>query len=249
GRTRGAEPHRYYYRRYDYRQWTPWELVELDIAGDYLVPAAVGGRLYLFWPIFTEIPDESGNRTAAVPNLGISGVAVQTAKKRLKLQLAVSDYRQGKWTPKRVSRDFDESGVYDVELARKQYEFVPVDRSTIDGRFGVRYSGSSLDRAGKPVAWLQGAFDVSGCQGVPESTSFANNYVPVLRPERASVGDASIEAKWLEMSFRTDAPENDFALENRYASRERGPQVVSVLTQTPGLFRFTPAWQLSYLDR
>jgi len=31
GRTAGAEPHLYYYRRYDYRQWTPWEKVELDI--------------------------------------------------------------------------------------------------------------------------------------------------------------------------------------------------------------------------
>lgn len=41
GRTTGAEPHLYYYRRYDYRQWTPWEKVELDIQGDYLIPAVV----------------------------------------------------------------------------------------------------------------------------------------------------------------------------------------------------------------
>src|SRR6185503_16288249 len=48
-RTKGAEPHLYYHRRYDYRFWSPWEKVELDIQGDYLVPAVVGDRLYLFW--------------------------------------------------------------------------------------------------------------------------------------------------------------------------------------------------------
>ena len=26
---------------YDYRQWTPWEKVDLDIQGDYLIPAVV----------------------------------------------------------------------------------------------------------------------------------------------------------------------------------------------------------------
>src|SRR5947209_3574466 len=47
GRTAGAEPHLYYYRRYDYRQWTPWEKVELDIQGDYLIPAVLNKRLFL----------------------------------------------------------------------------------------------------------------------------------------------------------------------------------------------------------
>jgi len=46
GRTSGVEPHLYYYRRYDYRQWTPWEKVDLDIQGDYLIPAVVNKRLF-----------------------------------------------------------------------------------------------------------------------------------------------------------------------------------------------------------
>ena len=60
GRTTGAEPHLYYYRRFDYRQWTPWEKVDLDIQGDYLIPAVVNKRLFLFWPVFSEVPDEAG---------------------------------------------------------------------------------------------------------------------------------------------------------------------------------------------
>ncbi|HEY8459160.1 MAG TPA: neuraminidase-like domain-containing protein, partial [Blastocatellia bacterium] len=70
GRTRGAEPRLYYYRRYDYRQWTPWEKVPLDIQGDYLIPAVVNNRLFLFWPVFTETPDEAGNSAVKVPTPG-----------------------------------------------------------------------------------------------------------------------------------------------------------------------------------
>src|SRR5262245_57760087 len=108
GRTKGAEPHLYYYRRYDYRQWTPWEKVDLDIQGDYLVPAVVNKRLFLFWPIFTEVPDEEGNHSVSTPDINQSDVSLQPAKKQLKLQMAVSDYRQNKWTPKRVSKDFEQ---------------------------------------------------------------------------------------------------------------------------------------------
>ena len=109
GRTPGAEPHLYYYRRYDYRQWTPWEKVDLDIQGDYLVPAVVSKRLFLFWPVFTEVPDEAGNSTTVNfqgRHRAATTVDVDKAKKKLRLQMAVSDYRQGKWTPKRVSKDF-----------------------------------------------------------------------------------------------------------------------------------------------
>ena len=54
GRTRGI-PHIYYYRRWENSaDWTPWERVDLDIEGDYLIPVVWNQRLYLFWPIFTE---------------------------------------------------------------------------------------------------------------------------------------------------------------------------------------------------
>ncbi|MHC1764915.1 MAG: neuraminidase-like domain-containing protein [Verrucomicrobiia bacterium] len=68
GRTTGAEPHQYYYRRYDYRQWTPWEHIDLDIQGDYLVPAVINKRLFLFWPIFAEAADQAANQEVEVQN-------------------------------------------------------------------------------------------------------------------------------------------------------------------------------------
>jgi hypothetical protein len=135
----------YYYRRYDYRQWTPWEKVELDIQGDYLIPAVVNKRLFLFWPVFTEVPDEAKNISAMrMPTTGGEEFTPDRVQKRLKLQMAVSEYRQGKWTPKKVSTDFSESKPYDLEIVRKHYRFFLIDRRREGGDFCISYDGYSL---------------------------------------------------------------------------------------------------------
>jgi len=250
GRTPGAEPHIYYYRRYDYRQWTPWEKVDLDIQADYLVSAVVNKRLFLFWPVFTEVPDEDENATVNVPKADVDKASTFTpdrTTKRLKLQMAVSDYRQGKWTPKRVSKQYDESTTYEVEIVRKHYEFFPVDRSAIDGRFGVKYSGSSEDRSGNARAHLSGAFEIAGCKGVPELVSLPGSFRHVIRPERDSTGAHTSFLKWEELPFREDYPQEDFTFENSFAGLG-SLSLTPVLSQTPDIFKMTPPWHLSYLD-
>ena len=148
GRTAAAEPHLYYYRRYDYRQWTPWEKVELDIQGDYLIPAVVNKRLFLFWPVFTEVPDEATNSRMRVPVPGQKRFTPDQTSKKLRLQMAVSEYRQGKWTPKKVSKDFDESESYTAEIVKEHYRFYFIDRGDgPDGHVGIQYSGHSVGSA------------------------------------------------------------------------------------------------------
>ena len=154
GRTKGAEPHLYYYRFYDYRQWTPWVYVDLDIQGDYLIPAVVNTRLFLFWPVFTEVPDEAANDQTPYPDQSRSMPDLKAAKS-LRLQLAMSDYRQGKWPPKKVSKDFYQSTWHTVvDTVRKFYYFIPIDRSDIDGRFVVKFGGYSLGSDGNEWAPL-----------------------------------------------------------------------------------------------
>jgi hypothetical protein len=164
GRTPGAEPHRYYYRRYDYRQWTPWEQVDLDIQGEYLIPAVVNKRLFLFWPVFTEMPDDAANNAPVeIPAPGDRSAPVKPAVKRLRVQLAVSEYRQGAWTPKKVSKDFYQSSqATTVDIVHKFYRFFAIDRSAADGRFGIIFDGYSLGSNGVEKAGLQGAFEVAG---------------------------------------------------------------------------------------
>ncbi len=266
GRTPGAEPHRYYYRRYDYRQWTPWEKVELDIQGDYLIPAVVNSQLYLYWPVFTEVPDESGNNTVRVPAPGQTSFTPDKTKKKLRLQMAVSQYRQGQWTAKKVSKDFDESQPYEGEIAKKHYTFFPMDKSRAGGRFTIKYQGYSLDadassRANQSVmeapwsavkAGLYGEVDLSGCKGAQDLTFLPWDFkyvYPASRPESDSTGNRAVYSKWVERNFRHDSPQNDFTIDNAYAGLPASLRYAPVLMQTPEIFKVSPAWHFSYMDK
>jgi hypothetical protein len=199
GRTRGAEPHTYYYRRYDYRQWTPWEKVDLDIQGEYLIPAVVNKRLFLYWPVFTEVADAVGNDRVPIPR-DREPFDIQRTRKRLRLQLAVSEYRQGKWTPKRLSKDFGQNQRwhkkqlgdpepdpnnpewYDATDLVHNYTFLLVDRTDWHDRAYIAYWGVSLSSSihqpktlAEMLAYFlrhplsYGAFDLAGCEGVPKT--------------------------------------------------------------------------------
>lgn len=270
GRTSGAEPHLYYYRQFDYRQWTPWEKVDLDIQGDYLIPAMVNKRLYLFWPIFTEVPDEARNNVAVnVPSAG-SNAPLNPSYKKLKLQMAVSEFRQGAWTPKRISKDFALSqDSFHVEIVRKHYQFLVIE-STVDLKAGISYGGWSLGSDGIEKAWLNGIFNISSCNGAPElvrkdpliSGLFLE---PSISPDAKSTGIHPAFMKWVELGpfpMRDDYPEEDFTLISNFSNISstisthippwlliQPERNIPVLDRTPGLFSITPPWQTSYLDR
>lgn len=252
GRTPGAEPHLYWYRRFDYRQWTPWEKVELDIQGDYLVPAVVNRRLFLMWPVFTEIPDEAGNSTVKMPPLPgteESDFTPKPTQKRLKVELAVSEYRKGKWTPRRVSRDSDLSSIYEGEIIRRHYTFLPLDRPDTSGHFGIYYEGFSLDPELSPRkvrAAVAGAFEISGCRGVPERARRSGTFRHAIRPEPDSTGRDAAFMKWEEVEDRTGGNDLTFAALSPLVESMR---LTRVLGETPGVFRIAPPWHLSYFDR
>ena len=259
GRTPGAEPHLYYYRRYDYRQWTPWEKVDLDIQGDYLIPAVVNKRLFLFWPVFTEVPDEAGNSTANshLSSTKQNDASADKAKKKLRLQMAVSDYRQGKWTPKRISKDFDES---ELVRRRNRQEALPVlSRSTAARSTGA--SASSTTVTASAATDTNYASDLyrrvrdrrlQGCAGA-EPTFPATFSTPF---DRNGLRPATTRhfMKWVELGHRygsrADYPQNDFTLENVLCQSDTTTSALTpVLMQTPWIFKMTPPWHLSYLDK
>lgn len=92
GRTEG-QAHVYYYRQYiDNSCWTAWEEVKVDIEGDHLVPVVHEGRLKLFWPIFTEKQEEVYDEDVEPPHYW-------------EIQLACSEYKDGKWTAKNISKE------------------------------------------------------------------------------------------------------------------------------------------------
>ncbi|MES2110189.1 MAG: neuraminidase-like domain-containing protein [Bacteroidota bacterium] len=132
GRTYGGDPHTWYYRQLlQNSTWTPWQNVKLDIKGDYIIPVVYNRRIYLFWPVFTmqqdvpntfDVPDQSQSQFTATP-----------PPQQWKLQMAFSELKNGKWSPKILSTDS-----IDIELSqtdgfqtqstdKSQFLFIPLD--------------------------------------------------------------------------------------------------------------------------
>jgi len=86
--------------------------------------------------------------------------------KRLRLQMAVSGYRQGKWSPKKISKDFYESAdEFSADIVRDQYQLWALDTAEYDGRFTLHIDGYGSDpNATSASAVLSGCFELSGCR-------------------------------------------------------------------------------------
>jgi len=101
---------KYYYRRYEYNYWTPWEEVKLAIEDTPVLPVVWNNRLILFWlkvlkQTPQDIPDPSGPDTGALSTLKMGEVTraaqgnAANVKVRLQAVLCWSEYYNGKWQP------------------------------------------------------------------------------------------------------------------------------------------------------
>lgn len=110
GRT-FTTPHVYFHRTLDNNSyvWSPWEKIDADISGDSLIPVVWNRRIYLFWPIYTEVTDPNENNppasTFSSSNNSTSVPQSPPALKTLQIQLAWTEYKGGKWTPKEVTAE------------------------------------------------------------------------------------------------------------------------------------------------
>ena len=103
GRTRDM-PAQYYYRRFEEGSWTGWDRVPLDIEGDHVAPAVYNRRLFLFWAIFTEKTSNPSEESLNTPAVGpTSDGTSKQPPRRWEVSLAWSEFRDGKWSPKRIS--------------------------------------------------------------------------------------------------------------------------------------------------
>ncbi|MEO1052979.1 MAG: neuraminidase-like domain-containing protein [Bacteroidota bacterium] len=107
GRTK-EQPHRYFHRKLeDGFNWTAWEAIEVDIEGDHLIPVVFNRRMMLFWPIFRETAEEATDSDFDVKVEGgeVTGNATPSAPKRqLEIQLARTEFSNGKWQAKKISK-------------------------------------------------------------------------------------------------------------------------------------------------
>ncbi len=95
GRTNG-NTRQYYYRRYEYGYWTPWEKVNLNIEGEHLFPIVWRKRLFVFWINIFEKPAPVDQLKSAQ---GMSNDALNVnSKKNIEINMCWGEYYKGKWT-------------------------------------------------------------------------------------------------------------------------------------------------------
>lgn len=115
-RTHNA-PYKFFYRTWNkHMKWSAWEKVQVDIrsvedgdnSGVHLIPVVWKGRLFLFWPEFMEKQESQvdTNQSVEQAGTGSSKISDLEPKKYWEIRLAWSEYVNGKWSPKQVSKEF-----------------------------------------------------------------------------------------------------------------------------------------------
>lgn len=105
GRTHNI-PHLYYYRKLENSVWSPWDKLEIDIEGDHILPVVWNGRLMLFWAQFTEKQEEGSSSTLITGGPGDMTMSSPPPSTYLKVKLAWSEFKKGKWGSKKISKEF-----------------------------------------------------------------------------------------------------------------------------------------------
>ena len=238
-RTKGGDPAIYYYRRFEKeRSWTAWEKVDLDIQGDQLLAFIRNNRLYLAWLVFSE--EANTNQRPKVPATSDQGkdVPPDLPMKKLIIQLAISEFSNKKWQPKKVSKDSISTP--------EDYITGPLDRS----KYNIMYVKASdqiwifsvyINKLGLEYPEKAGAFNVAGCKGYPEKLppdvylKFFPDFLPDFKQTWL------MTQRYNELTFLDP---DDLAVKNGIKFLD----FYELLKATPGQFRISYPFQLTVLD-
>jgi hypothetical protein len=252
-RTKGGDPAIYYYRRFEQeRYWTPWEKVELDITGDHLLAFVRNNRLCLAWLVFTEETDPSPHAKVPVVKLQNTNVVpaadpvdLDKPKRKLVIQLAVSEFANKKWQPKKVSKEgiHTPSDYVDDELPRDKYNIFYLEASKQiyllgSGYKGLQYRQSSvIYNRGQEYHQLCGIFNLTGCKGYPELFYQGNKDFPDFLPDFNHAVLSTERYKDLTRNLV-----DDLSIRNGFY-RE-----LNLLGKTPNDFKVTYPLQMTLID-
>lgn len=237
-RTKGGDPAQYYHRTFKKeRIWSPWELVELDITSDSLLAFVRNRRLHLAWPVVSQ--ETNPNQQVSVPPVSntSSTVSMQHAEARMRIQLAVSEYTNGSWKPRKISQD--------AVLSPQSFT---TDQSLLDGSsFNLMYHqfGDQIwlfrtkTEGDYETHELKGIFDVRGCKSYPEFVSNGGGVFDDFYPDYK---DTLLKRQRFFEQGLDKA--NTLAIRNILTFWG----FVVRLDETPGRFRVTHALQFTLID-
>jgi hypothetical protein len=236
-RTKAVDPAIYYYRRFEQeRYWSPWEKVELDITGDHLLAFMRNHRLCLAWPIFTEEPDPTPmSNIPDVNNPPAGPVANDKPAVKLKIQLAISEYANNQWQPKRVSKDSVKTpNSYTTSpLPRDKYNLLYYQPGEQVWLFSTSFTHHFEENT------LNGAFNIAGCKGYPELLFQGDMFFPDFYPD---FQDAPLLIqRYKEFNV---VPGDELAQRNILSNGN----FYTLLQLTPGNFRVSYPLQMTIID-
>lgn len=200
-RTRNA-PYFFYYRSFDtdLLTWTPWEKVQTDITsydvendqkqvvanGCYLSPVVLNNRLLIFFPLFAKKTYAAAPPSTVDPN---NKIPVAPPIEMWEIKMAWSEYRNGKWTQKQVSKD----ALYSNDNGKMiyDYKFIPVVTSDDRVLIGVE------DKLDTDTANL-GAFEFKGSKIKTVAASSVVQPTPI-----ATEFGANLQFDGLDGNFRS----------------------------------------------
>ncbi len=237
-RTKGGDPSLYYYRRFEQeRYWTPWEKVELDISGNQLLAFVRNNRLCLAWPLITEEADPNQGAVFPDQNDTTSEQPLDKPRKKIKIQLCISEFANNKWQPKKISAD----GM----LTPSNYT---TDVTSLDkDKYNMLYF-ESFEQVWFFTTWesdtyeyheYNGIFNLTGCKGYPELVFQGNASFPDFYPD---FKDTLLKSQ--RYNERNYIPGDELAVRNGLSLF----QFYTLLNKTPGNFRLTYPHQFTYID-
>lgn len=135
GRSRGAAPTYYHRTRVAGGAWTAWQRLDLEISEPQILPVVWNRRLFLFWPLFTEVtPDPVPGDKPTMPT-----------NRYFTITLAYSHFDRGKWKPKQLT---------DLTITTELAPTEAADHGK--GRFVLR---ATVPGAGGPDLWIWPEWD------------------------------------------------------------------------------------------
>lgn len=233
-RTKGGDPAAYYYRKFEQeRYWTPWEKVDLDITSDHLLAFIRNNRLSLAWPVFSNEPDPNPQSTIpdATPNKVIDN---DKPKRKLKIQLAISEFANKKWQPKKISKQgvLTPSSFTTGDLPKEKYNLIYFEYGDQVWLLSSHFSH------GQELSQLNGIFNIAGCKGYPELLFQGEQHIPDFLPDFKD--SLLLSQRYTELNIDPD----DLSVRNGVSFFS----FFEILAKTPGTFRITYPHQATFID-
>jgi hypothetical protein len=243
-RTKGGDPAVYYYRRFEQeRTWTPWEKVDLDISSDHLMTFVRNSRLYLAWVVFTE--EANMEQSITFPDVNADkGKEVEKAKKRWKVQLAISEFSGKKWLPKKISKEgLITTDLYEVLPAKEDFRFTVLDLGQAGYTINCTFVDSgkvTINSSPSNSTRYLGTFSLTGCKGYPEATQEGSSFSGFqFLPQFKDTAFKNLRYREMDQ-----VPLNDLAILSIFNLS----QFQTILQETPGIFKITYPLQMSLID-